>query len=67
VKFPAFLEGVPIPLIPATHSEGIWPAIPIEGGQRFRSIVATWSERSDAGVFLFYGCVRSRQVFVSFS
>jgi hypothetical protein len=40
---------VPIPLILATDSEGIWPAVPMEGGHLFRSIVATLSERSDAG------------------
>jgi hypothetical protein len=28
---------LPIPLIPATHSEGSRPAIPIEGGHLFRS------------------------------
>ena len=38
-----------IPLIPATHSEGFRPAVPIEGGHLFRSIPATLSERSDAG------------------
>ena len=41
---------VPIPLIPATHSEGFRPAVPIEGGHLFRSIPATLSERSDAGI-----------------
>jgi hypothetical protein len=41
---------VPIPLIPATQSEGFRPAVPIEGGHLFRSIPATLSERSDAGI-----------------
>jgi hypothetical protein len=36
---------------PATRSEGIRPAIPIEGGHLIRFIAATLSERSDAGVF----------------
>ena len=61
------IRSVPIPLILATHSEGIWPVVLIEGGHLFRSILVTLSERSDAGVFLFYGCLRFRQVFVSFS
>ena len=41
---------VPIPLIPATQSEGFRPAVPIEDGHLFRSIPATLSERSDAGI-----------------
>jgi len=41
---------VPIPLIPATQSDGFRPAVPIEGGHLFRSIPATLSERSDAGI-----------------
>jgi hypothetical protein len=36
-------------LIPASHSEGIRPAVPIESGHLFRSIPAAFSERSDAG------------------
>jgi DNA-binding XRE family transcriptional regulator len=44
-------QGVmPIPLIPATQSEGFRPAVPIEGGHLFRSNPATLSERSDAGI-----------------
>ena len=35
---------LPIPLIPATHSEGFRPAVPIEGGHLFRFILATLSE-----------------------
>jgi len=42
---------MPIPMIPAGHSEGIRPAVPIEGSHMFRSIPATPSERSDAGSF----------------
>jgi hypothetical protein len=41
---------MPIPLIPATHSEGSRPAVPIESGHLFRFIPATLSERSDAGI-----------------
>ncbi len=37
---------LPIPLIPATQSEGFRPAVPIEGGHLFRSIPAT--PRSEA-------------------
>lgn len=44
---------MPIPLIPATHSEGSRPAVPNESGHPFRSIPATPSERSDAGVSFF--------------
>jgi hypothetical protein len=44
------LASVPIPLIPATHSEGSRPAVPIESGHLFRFIPATLSERSDAGI-----------------
>jgi len=43
-------DKVPIPLIPATRSEGSRPAVPIESGHLFRFIAATPSERSDAGV-----------------
>jgi len=35
---------LPIPLIPATHSEGSRPAIPIESGHLFRSKAATCSD-----------------------
>lgn len=42
---------MPIPMISAGHSEGIRPAVPIEGGHLFRSIPAAPSERSDAGSF----------------
>jgi len=41
---------LPIPLIPATHSEGSRPAVPNESGHQFRWNPATLSERSDAGV-----------------
>jgi hypothetical protein len=42
---------VVIPMNLATQSEGIWPGVPIERGHLFRSMWATPSERSDAGVF----------------
>jgi len=47
----ATLLSMAIPMNPATRSEGIRPAIPIEGGHLIRFIAATLSERSDAGVF----------------
>jgi hypothetical protein len=40
-----------IPMNLATQSEGIWPRLPIECGHLFRFMMATPSERSDAGVF----------------
>jgi hypothetical protein len=40
---------MPIPMIPASHSEGIRPAVPIESGHPIRSIPPAFSERSDAG------------------
>jgi hypothetical protein len=50
IEFLREQDHVPIPVIPATQSEGFRPAVPIEGGHLFRSIPATLSERSDAGI-----------------
>jgi len=43
-------SAMPIPLIPDARSDLFRTVVPIEGGQLFRFIPATLSERSDAGV-----------------
>ena len=44
------MRRMPIPLIPDARSDLFRTVVPIEGGQLFRFIPATLSERSDAGV-----------------
>ncbi len=51
---------VAIPIIPDSNSD-LMPDACSEGWR------TPWSERSDAGGFLFYGCFSFRQVFVCFS
>jgi hypothetical protein len=45
---------LPIPVIPAGHSDLFRPPVPIHSGRLFRKIPATPSERSDAGVEIFF-------------
>jgi hypothetical protein len=53
VCVPDSLGMVPIPVIPATHSDPFRPPIPNHSGRLFRGIPATPSERSDAGVEIY--------------
>ena len=46
----AIVRRMPIPLIPDTRSDLFRTVILIEGGQSFRFIPDTLSERSDAGI-----------------